>query len=638
MRGATGATTFLLLLASARTFVPGTSPPAVARTAPRAAVPVLQQVPVTRKNNIAAPHARGTSSRPPVAGRGARIGKGGRGTLPKGAPDSNNKKNRAVEAALAVDEFARSGGERNATLLYERATRLLQTYHTKEAIQVLLRLTALSPEDGRVWMKLMSTYKRQRKYREAEETIRRGIHACPRNAKLRQALADLCREGKRYEEARQHFRAAMKVDSRLTSVYDSWGRMEAALGENVRATSLFQKGLELQPSARLCHALGVLLDTQGLSEAARKALRRGLSLPHEAANPQLLHALGMVEVRAGNHAAARSHFSSAVKEHPAFTLAYLSLGQLEERLGNKAAARRHYEAGATARQPTGQTGAVQLWQSWARMEQRLGDSRAAMRLYERAHALFPEDQQLLVEWAKLCAEHGDATRARKLYKTLIADKRRPPTPYAFQCAAGLEASAGNVEAARALFKRGAASVAAPPKRLKRALGRGRGGVLEAAVPAAATVPATADGAASAGATASDQLMPMLHAWAVFEWREGERRKAKELFRRAEAAAPGPCGWLYQWHARFEADGGSLALARHYYARAVNEQKLDSTAWRLWAELEEQRGDPELALTLSRHAQTVETEACLLDAMGSGTRKASSRNPLSRSDMYNYNAR
>ena len=62
------------------------------------------------------------------------------------------------------------------------------------------------------------------------------------------------------------------------------------------------------------------------------------------------------------------------------------VGQLEERLGNKAAARRHYEAGATARQPNGKTGAVQLWQSWARMEQRLGEARTALRLYERARS------------------------------------------------------------------------------------------------------------------------------------------------------------------------------------------------------------------------------------------------------------
>jgi len=123
---------------------------------------------------------------------------------------------------------------------------------------------------------------------------------------------------------------------------------------------------------------------------------------------------------------------------------------------------------------------------------------------------------------------------------------------------------------------------------------------------------------------------MLHAWAVFEWRQGDRRAAKKLFVRAEKAASGPCGWLFQWHARFEADGGNVVLARHYYARAINAARHDTTAWRLWAELEEQAGDSERAKVLSRHAQEVETEACLLDAIGTRRRH---KNPLSRADLY-----
>lgn len=126
---------------------------------------------------------------------------------------------------------------------------------------------------------------------------------------------------------------------------------------------------------------------------------------------------------------------------------------------------------------------------------------------------------------------------------------------------------------------------------------------------------------------------MLHAWAVLEWREGNERKARELFMAAEAAASEPCGWLFQWHARFEAECGNAVLARHYYARAVNVAKLDSTAWRLWAELEEEAGDSERAATLAKHAQYVETEACLLEGMG-GLTRASKKNPLSPADMYN----
>merc|ERR1719171_2120657 len=100
----------------------------------------------------------------------------------------------------------------------------------------------------------------------------------------------------------------MRLEPGLASGYDSWGRMEAYLGQHARAASLYEKGLELQKTARLCHALGVLLDTQGQSSRARQVLRAGLKLPNEASNPQLLHALGVLEVRAGDHGAARSLF------------------------------------------------------------------------------------------------------------------------------------------------------------------------------------------------------------------------------------------------------------------------------------------------------------------------------------------
>jgi hypothetical protein len=67
-----------------------------------------------------------------------------------------------------------------------------------------------------------------------------------------------------------------------------------------------------------------------------------------------------------------------------------------------------------------------------------------------------------------------------------------------------------------------------------------------------------------------------------------------------------------------------------YARAVNAAPLDSSAWRLWAEFEEQHGDAERAEVLGKHAQYVETQALLQDAAG-GTRRE--KNPLAPADLY-----
>ena len=56
-----------------------------------------------------------------------------------------------------------------------------------------------------------------------------------------------------------------------------------------------------------------------------------------------------------------------------------------------------------------------------------------------------------------------------------------------------------------------------------------------------------------------------------------------------AASDTGCGWLLQWRARFEAEQGNAVLSRHYYARSVNVAPQDSTAWRMWAEMEAEFG-------------------------------------------------
>ena len=486
-------------------------------------------------------------------------------------------------------------GTLNATALYAQASLLLQMHSDKEAAVLLQRLTLLTPENGKVWMKLANVYRNQRDYKMGERTLRRAIDACPTNALLRQALADLCRESRRYPEARSHYREAMKLEPALSSVYDSWGRMEAQLGHSAAAAALYERGLKHAPNARLCHALGVLLDRQGAAEKARSVLKRGLRLPNEDRNPQLLHALAMVDVRAGDMGSARKLLSAVLEHHPRFTLAYLSLGQLEERLGNLQAARRHYEAGAITPQPGGNLGAVQLWQSWARIEQRLERPALALATYKRATQLYKDDAQLLVGWAKLEGEHGDVGTSRALFARAVSSVAKH-SPYAFQCAAALEVRCGDVEAARALYAAGAAVRVLPQ-----------------------------------GPTATER-MPLLHAWAVLEWRHGERREARRHFDEAEAASDSACGWLLQWRARFESES-SLVLARHYYGRAVNAAPMDSSAWSMWAELEAEHGNEERATALSRHAQQVETKALLANALGGGARTRGS--PLSAADLYQW---
>ena len=493
----------------------------------------------------------------------------------------------APAGAPVVDEAA-------AALLYAKAKELEQRKQFRQALAQLKKLSALTPADGRVWIKMMNAHLRAGRQRRAEEVVREGVEACPSNARLRQALADLCRRSRRYDEARTHFRHAMQLDESLGSVYDSWGRMEASLGASRAAIGLFQRGLALRPTARLHHALGVALDTEGQTEQAREVLQAGLKLPEEEGNPQLLHALGMLEARAGRTGRARALFGEAMERHPSFTATHLSLGRLEESMGRSEAARRAYHLGATAPQAGAQRGAVQLWQAWVRLEVKLGRRGQALRLYERACKLFPDDAQLGLGHAKLHADMGYSERARLLFARELARKR--PHAYAFQAAAALEARDGDADAARALYERGAALPAAQPH-------------------------------------ARAALIRLLHAWAVFEWKSERPHAARALFERAQRTDEGlsehvrlparpfflmqrdedhgqRCSWLFQWRARFEAEQDNQHLARHYYARAVNVAPRDGSVWRMWSELEAELGEAERAALYAQRAQDLDMQESL----------------------------
>ena len=73
-----------------------------------------------------------------------------------------------------------------------------------------------------------------------------------------------------------------------------------------------------------------------------------------------------------------------------------------------------------------------------------------------------------------------------------------------------------------------------------------------------------------------------------------------------------CGDGEQCSAGFHDDEGgplkALLLSRHYFARAVNAARHDSTAWRMWAELEREHGDSRLAGTFNSRATLEENIA------------------------------
>ena len=405
--------------------------------------------------------------------------------------------------------------------LYEQAKLLLQTRRRSEAIVLYERLTRLAPEDGRVWIKLMTTHKSARNLEAAEAAVRRGIEACPENARLRQALADMCREQKRHEEAREHFRIAMRLEPSLASVYDSWGRMEAALGQEALAASLYERGLQVQPTARLCHAYGVLLDTRGDAERAREALGAPACPTRRPTRNSSTRWAWWRCARAPRGRAVA--LLTAIKENPTFTMAHLSPGN-----SRSASATRRPRGGTTPPAPSpsspravGAFSCGSRGRAWSSVSATSRGAPAARRASER----FPNDHQLLVEWAKLAGEHGDARVARRFERATAAAAAR-----------------------RAASRRGACG-RRPGDAAHALLVPMRGGVRGEGQPdgaRAGLLRARRRARRGAGHMPAEERMPLLHAWAA---PRGEARRGRacavplpggQRRRRPRAGAGGCC--------------------------------------------------------------------------------------------------
>jgi tetratricopeptide (TPR) repeat protein len=207
------------------------------------------------------------------------------------------------------------------------------------------------------------------------------------------------------------------------------------------------------------------------------------------------------------------------------------------------------------------------------MEVRRGRRPEALRVYERAARHFPNHPSVLADWARLLALEGDIPAGRRILAHLMSPEHRPP-PYAFKYAAALEILDGDISAARDIYSRGVSAL----------LPRLRSGE---------------DGVAVG-------LVPLIHAWAVCEWRHGDASAARSIFRKAEELATSPCAWIFMWRANYETEMGNVILARHYYARAVSTSRDDPVLWRLWSEMESAIGSEDRAALYAQQATSIQT--------------------------------
>lgn len=463
---------------------------------------------------------------------------------------------------LNVDGDAKTAEDRKA--MYEAAKREFAEGRFVEAERKWERLCELEPLNGKVWVSRVGCLVTLKKYNRARTVLRRALSILPTNAIIWQRWADLEKGLGHLDLARKLFERAYEANPRLPSLYNSWGSMECKRGNISAARKLFAIGLRYDPdNARLCFSAAVLEDRRGNTIGARELFCRGIAA--DETNPYLLQGLAVLEFKQGNISEARETIKKAVKCSPDHTLSWLSWAQMEEIQGNVDKARKVYKDGCKSSKGIG---AVQLWQGLARLEEKAGQMREALEILHNASKNFPDDQILYCTIGELLERRGDAEQARRAYfKGISLDES---FPYLYQRLAALEESQFREDHARDIYR----------------LGSLKGKGIERAA--------------------------LLHAWAVFEWKRGNREMAHERFKEAVIDDPN-CGWLWMWFGRFTAEEKnekSRTLARHYFSRSINADPSDSAPWKALGELERMTGNEARARYYYKRAAELDNRRAL----------------------------
>lgn len=161
-------------------------------------------------------------------------------------------------------------------LALARANRLLGRY--QEASDIVRRLLAGSLRNPDVLYEAARLAEAQRKLPEAIETYQRAIRAEPRGVFFRD-MAHALAEAKRFEEALEAMRSALKHEPRSADWASEMGEISEQRGDDLEAIERYRQAIKLDPrGARHHRNLGVIFKRQGRYDDAIAELKRALEL------------------------------------------------------------------------------------------------------------------------------------------------------------------------------------------------------------------------------------------------------------------------------------------------------------------------------------------------------------------------
>jgi tetratricopeptide (TPR) repeat protein len=346
------------------------------------------------------------------------------------------------------------------------------------------------------------------------------------------------------------------------------------------AEQSLKKCIDMDPEdGRAYVILGKMLTQERRYDEAEALYDSGCAAT-KGVNPFLWTAWANLAIKRGNVALARKLFDAAIVANSKHAAAYHGWGLLEKRNGNYTRARDIWIRGIDATRPDG---SPYLFQSLAVLAAEMSKPDEARRWFREGTLgnSGKESHAIWHAWACMEVKQGsDEHIIRQLFQNGL--KSSPKSRYTFLSWALWEKDLGNINQARALFKKGTSlnrSDAALPQAwalMEESLGN-----LE-----------EARRLFKKASRADSKHLYVWQAWGCMEQRANNVEVARELFQHGVWAAPPRAkatSMVFQAWALLEQNEGNFELARELYKCAVKADPQSEPSWLAWAQMEEELG-------------------------------------------------
>ena len=214
-------------------------------------------------------------------------------------------------------------------ILYNLGQVFLREKEYSKAELMLNRALKQKPDSAEAMYLLAEVYNEESRSVDALDLLARAHKLAPENADIIFLLARISMDQNFFEDAIPLLESSLKIAPRRTDLLAALGESYFMSGKTDQAIEVFNKLIQLDPSARSYTFMGLSYRHLGRFEEARKYFEEGLK--REPKNAACLFNIGFIEERQGNAAAAEEKFEQALQSNPDFSEALLELANLRTR-------------------------------------------------------------------------------------------------------------------------------------------------------------------------------------------------------------------------------------------------------------------------------------------------------------------